>query len=186
MKTNEERLEDLLSSKLFQNLNEEEKQFVLDVLGSEEQYKALQRIDASLLDHSLELSIAPEPEVLISLKQKLRDSNRKSFFLNPIVQFRIPAYAAFIFAAMTAFVVLISSHSDPKERLVEVRKLQIDTVYVTRTDTVYREKLLIKYVRVSVPSGSLMVTASVKSEGPKGVTMKDKEELDKLLVSGLN
>ena len=187
MKKEEEKLEDLVNTKLFANLSSEEKQFVLDVLGSEEQFNTLQRIHASLLDHPAVSSVEPSPDVLIALQRKLRETRKESFLLPAIFQFRIPAYAALILAAMVgSLTAMVSNGSSVKQPLVTVPKVERDTVYITKTDTVYRERLLIKYVRVPAPAEPEMVTASSKSDRILGVSMKDKEELDRLLVSGLN
>ena len=77
MKTEDEKLEDLVSTKLFANLSAQEKQFVLDVLGSEEQFNTLQRIHATLRDHPVVTSVEPAPNVLIALKRKLRITGRE-------------------------------------------------------------------------------------------------------------
>ncbi|HMI67580.1 MAG TPA: hypothetical protein VK517_16180 [Cyclobacteriaceae bacterium] len=187
MKTEEEKLEDLVSTKLFTNLSAEEKQFVLDALGSEEQFNTLQRIHATLLDHPVVASVRPAPHVLIALKHKLRETKKGPLLLPVILQFKIPAYAALILAVIVgSLTAMVSNGSSVKQPLVIVPKMERDTVYITNTDTVYRERLLIKYVRVSTPAEPEIVTASSKSDRILGVSMKDKEELDRLLVSGLN
>ena len=187
MKTEDEKLEDLVSTKLFANLSVEEKQFVLNVLGSEEEFNTLRRIHASLRDHLVVTSVEAAPDVLIALQRKLRESKKGSFLLPAILQFRIPAYAALVLAAMVGFLTaMVSNVSSVKQPLVVLPKVERDTVYITNTDTVYRERLLIKYVRVPAPAEPEMVTASSKSDKILGVSMKDKEELDRLLVSGLN
>ena len=187
MKSEDEKLEDLVSTKLFANLSEEEKQFVLNALGSEEQFNTLQRIHASLLDHPVGSSVEPAPNVLIALKRKLRETIKESLLLPAILQFKIPAYAALILAVLVGFVTaMVSNGSSVKKPMATVPKVERDTVYVTNTDTVYRERLLIKYVRVPAPLEPERVTASSKSDKILGVSMKDKEELDRLLVSGLN
>lgn len=188
MKTEEEKLEDLVSTKSFANLSAEERQFVLDVLGSEEQFNTLQRIHESLRDQPVVASVEPAPDVLIGLQRMLRETKKGSFLLPAILQFKIPAYAALILAAMVgSLTAMVSNGSSVKQPLVTVPpKVERDTVYITNTDTVYRERLLIKYVRVPALAEPEMVTASSKSDRILGVSMKDKEELDRLLVSGLN
>jgi hypothetical protein len=187
MKTEEEKLEDLVSTKLFANLSAEEKQYVLDALGSEEQFNALQRIHASLRDQPVVASVEPAPDVLIALKRKLRETKKESLVLPAILQFKVPAYAALILAVVVgSLTAMVSSGSSVKQPILTASKGQRDTVFITKTDTVYREKLLIKYVRVPAAAEPEIVTASSKSGQIQGVSMKEKEELDRLLVSGLN
>jgi hypothetical protein len=187
MKTEEEKLEDLVNTKLFTDLSTEEKQLVLDVLGSEEQFNTLQRIHATLLDHPVVSSVEPAPDVLVALRRKLNETKKEFFLLPAILRFKIPAYAALILAVMVgSLTAMVSNVPSAKHPLVTVPKVERDTLYVTNTDTVYRERLLIKYVRVPAPAESEMVTASSKPDRILGVSMKDKEELDRLLVSGLN
>jgi hypothetical protein len=187
MKAEDEKLEDLVSTKLFANLSAEEKQFILNVLGSEEQFNTLQRIHASLRDHPVVTSVEPAPNVLIALKRKLRETKKEYFPLPAILQFKIPAYAALILAVLVgSLTAMVSNGSTVKQSMVIVPKVERDTIYITNTDTVYSERLLIKYVRVPTPAEPEMVTASSKSHKILGVSMKDKEELDRLLVSGLN
>jgi len=187
MKTEEEKLEDLVSTKLFANLSAEEKQFVLDMLGSEAQFNALQQIHELLRDRPIAASVEPASRVLTALRRRLRETKNESFVLPAILQFKIPAYAALILAVMVgSLTASVSNGSSVKQPIVTVSKVERDTIYITNTDTVYRERLLIKYVRVPAPSEPEMVTASSKSDKILGVSMKDKEELDRLLVSGLN
>lgn len=187
MKTEEEKLEDLVSTKLFANLSAEEKRFVLDVLGSEDQFNILQRIHSSLRDLPAVASVEPAPDVLMALRRRLRETKKGSLHLAAILQFRIPVYAALILAVMVgSLTALVSNGSSMQQPMVTAPKMERDTVYVTNTDTVYRERLLIKYVRVPAPAEAQMVTASSKSDKILGVSMKDNEELDRLLVSGLN
>src|SRR6266850_7571354 len=102
MKTDEEKLEDLVSAKSFGDLSDSEKRFVLDRLGSEEQFNALQRIHAHLLDRPNVMPVEPAPSVLMALRRKLRETMKDSLSPFSILRVKIPAYAALLIALITS------------------------------------------------------------------------------------
>jgi hypothetical protein len=73
--------------------------------------------------------------------------------------------------------------SEPTVPVTRIEKILMhDTVYLTsKPDTVFRERIIFKDLPI------MLTTDNQQSEAPniKGVSMKEKEELDKLLVSGL-
>ena len=184
----EEKIEKLLETKAFAELTEEERSLVLKELGSEEQYAAMRRVTLALITSKADLS--PDPEILHSLQRKMT-STSKRFSLSDIFTFRIPGYASILLIGVTALSTWFFSHEKTFDapRIVEV--LQRDTVFVdrVRTDTIYRTRVIYREAR-SDHSADKNYFQVVKKEGdtsePKelGVSMKDKQELETLLVSG--
>src|SRR5258708_39871740 len=148
MKTEEEKLEELVSTKLFDNLSAEEKQFVLDMLGSEAQFNALQQIHELLRDRPIAASVEPALRVLTALRRRLKETKNESFVLPAILQFKIPAYAALILAVMVgSLTARVSNGSPVNQPIASGWKLERDTIYITNPETVYPETLLSRYAR---------------------------------------
>jgi hypothetical protein len=74
----------------------------------------------------------------------------------------------------------------PKTLHVENIRKQTDTVFIaSKPDTIIRERIV--YVKTPATAPALQTAKSVQFipvETSKGVNMKEKEELEKLLVSG--
>jgi hypothetical protein len=183
----EDRMERLLESKTFQQLNDEERTLVLKALGSEEQYNAMRRVTLALITSKVDLS--PDPQTLQSLENKM-DQEKKNSWSN-ILTFRVPAYAALLLTGVVAALVtlILSPREKLSTRIVEVVKR--DTVIVTRVDidTVYRDRFIYKRVQQEFPADKnyLRVVKKItidEAEPETGVSMKDKQELETLLVSG--
>jgi hypothetical protein len=183
----EDRIERLLESKTFQQLNEEERMLVLKALGSEEQYNAMRGVTLALITSKVDLS--PDPQTLRSLKNKMDQERINSW--SSVLTFRVPAYAALLLTGVVAalVVLVLSPREKLSARIVEVVKR--DTVIVTRVeiDTVYRDRFIYRRVHEEFPTDKnyLRVVKKItidEAETETGVSMKDKQELETLLVSG--
>lgn len=184
----EERIERLLETKTFAELTEEERNFVLKELGSEEQYAAMRRVTLALITSKVDLS--PDPAILHSLQQKMTSTSQR-FSFNDIFTFRIPGYASLLLIGITALLTWFFSHEKTIDapRVVEVQ--QRDTVFVdrVRTDTIYRTRVIYRETNSDRTAGKnyfqvVKKEADVTERKEVGVSMKDKQELETLLVSG--
>lgn len=181
----EQKLERLLEEKSFDQLTHEEKEVVLQEFGSEEQYRLARKIGPALV--KLKTGLSPDPWILASLQDQVKIHRRPSVWTN-FFQARVPAYVM-AGACLAIVVTMWWLKPDPAPASVTVRMVR-DTVYLaTAPDTVYRRKIIYRYryryITVAAPS-STSASAKVAEPvaGSAGVTMKDKEELEKLLVSG--
>ena len=185
----EEKIEKLLEAKTFQQLNDEERTLVLKILGSEEQYHAMRRVTLALITSKVDLS--PDPQTLRSLEDRMDQA--KKFSWSHVFTFRVPAYAAFLLAGVVAAITSLTLYPREKVSTKIVEVIKRDTVLVTRVaveiDTVYRDHIIYRRVREAFPTDRnyLRVVKKVATDEPEietGVSMKDKPELETLLVSG--
>jgi hypothetical protein len=100
----------------------------------------------------------------------------------------MPAYASLVLMVCVGALGWLAGSNYSSMNQVSVKQVikQVDTVYLaTRPDTVIREKII--YLKPEAPAPpSLQVSSKTlpNSQPIKGVNMKDKEELETLLVSG--
>jgi hypothetical protein len=187
MQPDEERIEDLVNGdKEFEKLDGETQQWVLRKLGSADEFRMLRQIHSGLSDQADKQNIFPNEQVMVSLRTRLKERH-PAFRWADLFQFKIPAYAALLLtiASTIAFSTLTKTKTEPNEKIVNVPVVRIDTVYETVKDTIYVNNTVVRYVTIPIQVSSPILTASARPD-PSGVTMKDKEELDKLLVSGIN
>ena len=183
----EKQLEYLMQSKSFSELSELEQQFVLQETGSEEAYVALRKADQALR-FSSPAELTPDPGVLISLQKQFRQKHKKENFLIYIMQFRMPAYATSLLILLGCFVTwlltgLQVNHTTP------LTVASSDTVYVnTKSDTLFVDRVVYRYVSTrEKPEKKLTIIpkrSTLKPDSALSVTMQDKAELEKLLVTG--
>lgn len=181
----EQKLERLLDEKSFDQLTHEEREMVLQEFGSEEQYRLARKIGQALV--KLKTGLSPDPWVLASLKDQTKLRRRPSVWTN-FFQAQVPAY---VMAGACLIIVFLAWWLRPVATppSIAVRMVR-DTVYLTTTpDTVYRRKIVYRYryryINVAAPSPTSSDPGVVEPVATSaGVTMKDKEELEKLLVSG--
>lgn len=181
----EQKLERLLDEKSFDQLTREEKEVVLQEFGSEEQYRLARKIGPALV--KLKTGLSPDPWILASLQDQVKIRQRPSRWTS-FFQAQVPAYVM-AGACLVIVVVMWWLKPVPASTPVAVRTVR-DTVYLaTVPDTVYRRKIIFRYryryINVATPATTPLDTRMVEPvAGSEGVTMKDKEELEKLLVSG--
>jgi hypothetical protein len=184
----EERLDMLSQSKSWNELTDDEKKFALNELGTEEAYNSFRKVNDALAD-SKKAGLLPDQEILFSLKTKFRSKHEHASLLSRVIGFRVPAYATALLicvAAVCAWYVGIKT-ADPHLTLAPV--IQKDTVYLSAApDTVYLTKVVYRNVYSNPTKKTILSVASHEKELPasheRGVSMKEKEELDNILVSG--
>ncbi len=183
MKSDVERIEHLLSTKGWEDLSTEEKEFAIQELGSEEQYALMRKIGQTLVSERPNLS--PDPKILAHLHAELNELHPSLW--KRVLQWRVPGYAMVI--PLVAFVVILYRWPS-KDTQADLRGSAIiretDTVYISKApDTVYIERTEVRYVRQQPVTPVYTVVKTDESpKGSDGVSMKENEELEKLLVSG--
>jgi hypothetical protein len=185
----EERIEDLLQQKDYWQLTDAEKDIVIEILGSEEQYQLMRKVNEALVANRTDLS--PDPAIRNRLQSLTRTRATQSAFAT-ILTFKVPAYAM-VLVAIFAFVVaaMINDGTSEDQRQASnvsasARTRVVDTLYVR--DTLYVDRIVVRYKQREAPKEShsyRVVNTEVREEKPEeGVNMKEQEELETLLVSG--
>lgn len=176
-----DRFEALLKQHAYEALSHQEKEWVKQFVASPEEYESMRRAGLALEENFSPASTVPaaDPDVLSSLQKKFQlaqESPRR---------WSVPAWAAVV-----ALVVAGGSgwyagtSTSPKEVYVDRIVAKTDTVLVaSRPDTVVVERVVYRSIPTLVP---VTVSQPVPTRTPasKGVNMKEKQELEKLLVSG--
>jgi hypothetical protein len=183
-----ERLEKLLQGYSYAELSATDKEEIQEFVSSEEEYEALRETNKQLFfnaEHKLDF--VPSPAILKKIKVSNR-AMRKPLWSGAWLQSPMPSYATLMIAIFVGSLAWWGgSHWTPKLVSVEKFNLKIDTVYLTsKPDTIVREKIV--YVNAEA-NGDQVTQLSAKQNQQdaivtRGVSMKEKEELGKLLVSG--
>ena len=180
------RMEALLESKAFDELTGEEREFVLKELGSEEQYHVLRKISAALVAEKADLS--PDPRVLTRLRGELKKNAPVPWF-RQVIDYRVPAYLMIAPIVLIALGILwLNGNDDDAIRGETITTIQRDTLYVvTPADTIFVDRVVVKYLkpqRSEDADYSLVRNNPEEANASEGVNMKEKEELERFLVSG--
>jgi hypothetical protein len=178
-----EKIDQLVQTKKWSELTPDEKTFVVDVLGSEDQYHALRDVEFALPDARAR-HLAADPAILKRLKHRYLARHAQYGFSNAF-QLRVPAYGAAIAVLLIGcfswYIGMKSSTPAVTTKVVH----HIDTLMLaSKPDTVYVDRIV--YKTVQVKSAPEVATVSKKNTGPGelGVNMKESEALQHLLVSG--
>ena len=179
-----DRFEKLLKTYEYRSLPLDEKAWVSQFVSSEEEYESLRRTTQEMEKHFTPASLSPAPGQLESLRQQWKAAH--SIAPSGIrTLWSVPAYAA-VLALMLVGVIGWFAGSRTGLRPVYRDRLVTHTDTVTimsRPDTILVERVIYRNVPALVP-----VTVSNKEEKKnaqtKGVNMKEKEELEKLMVTG--
>ena len=179
-----DKLEHLLRDKNFAALTTEEKTWVSQWIESEAEYENMRRSESRIKQQfSNATELIPEPSRINELKATLRKRANQS--LN-WWQVKVPAWStvlvALCFGVGGWWLTSLRNQSivQPQEVLTSI---VYDTVFVAaKPDTVFVQQVVYKEQPV-------LLTKSVKQIESKntlsnGINMKEKEELENLLVSG--
>lgn len=182
-----EKLEELLSSKTFDELTLSEKELVLNELGSEEQYEAMRKIGVTLVKRTAGLS--PDPKILKSLQHYMH-GQQNGFTLAGAFTFRMPVYASVLLIILFSIAAGVISRKTMPVPNSPVTVVKTDTVYLTtKADTIFQERVIYRYAKLK-KSFPQQLNQTVQAEPLQqqtqitGVNMKESEALEKLLVSG--
>lgn len=178
-----DRFETLLRQHAYEALSQEEKEWVKQFVASADEYESMRRTSQELEKHfASSPSTVPDVAVLTSLQKHFHLKKEESRIES---RWSVPAWAA-----MLALVVAGGSgwyagtRTGPREVYVERIVAKTDTLLVaSRPDTVLVERVVYRNVPAMIPV-SVSQPAPAKTPAAKGINMKEKEELEKLLVSG--
>ncbi|HWA33347.1 MAG TPA: hypothetical protein VG737_04415 [Cyclobacteriaceae bacterium] len=185
----EDELESIIRQKDFASLTEKEKALVLQSIASEEEYEAIRKIELAMSDKSLRSTLDPDSRTLDVLKGRLK-KQPAAFDWRTIFQVRIPAYVAALGLILISALFFAYQPQVPGENIVQQKVdssvVRIDTVFITKTDTIVRDRIVYRQVNLtaSPPTVDPATLVHQKQTTTSGVSMKEKEELNKLLVSG--
>jgi hypothetical protein len=185
-----ERLERLVQTRSFQELTSEERNFVLKEFESEEQYTAMRKISPILEEMIFnEKEIQPRPSTLEILKQNISVDTSTDSFWTRLFEWKVPAYATILATAIGCLLTWWITIKPATKISIKPSGAEIDTVYlISKPDTIYKEKIVYQFVKAAAekkpPVQEQPGLVDEKNISRLGVSMKDKEELEKLLVSG--
>ncbi|MBX7127546.1 MAG: hypothetical protein K1X47_17750 [Cyclobacteriaceae bacterium] len=176
-----ERLETLLTRYSWDELPEADRQWVLTQVADEQTYTSLREAELQLHQHYSSVDLQPDPAVWERLQQPSPSFTRSS---PRGLRTPVPFYgvAASVLLALFAGWWLGHTQEQPV-RYIDKFVTRIDTVRLQMpSDTVIIEKFKVIYRDVA-PVLTTVPTAPTTQPG-KGVTMKEKEGLEMLMVSG--
>jgi len=183
--SNMELVDALLETKTWSDLSEKERDLVLEVLGSEEVFNHMRRLTKGP-------SPAEDNSGADRIYQNLEAAfDRKHPRVIPWYATPIPAHAAAVALLVMSFATFWLTRGNTASPVAEIRTVTIhDTVTQRLTDTVYVNKVVYRdrYIkRDSLPLQFVRTQPNAVNDktNSRGVSMKEKEELDRLLVSGV-
>ena len=179
-----QRMERLLESKSFAQLNVEEKEFVLREAGSEREYNLLRKVGPALVAEKADLS--PDPQTLRRLQLTMQNMKPAPWY-EALLTYKVPAYAVVLIIALFLALWLVPKNRTTGKHENIASAVKTDTLFVSQPpDTVFVEKIVVKYRIVPAPAEDYTIVKNVSTDDvlPEGVSMKEKEELESLLVSG--
>ncbi|HQQ98439.1 MAG TPA: hypothetical protein PLX35_14305 [Cyclobacteriaceae bacterium] len=181
MKKNQDKLSHLLRSFAWHELSESDRQWVSTLVSGETEYEALRYAELELLRHFAGSEIQPDEQLLHDLKQRINP-------LKPVQTRSLPYYSMGMAAALLiAFGWWMGLQWNQKPQTIMPVASRVDTVFITKQpDTVWRDRVVYQKIVVASADSSRMqpVVQGSLPETRRGISMKEKEELEKLLVSG--
>lgn len=180
-----EKIEKLLRSKNFGELTSEEKVWVIQWIESEAEYENLRKSESRIRKHFINANeFIPKPNDLNELIAVLRKQTNQE--LN-WWQVKVPAWSILLVAVCFGFGGwwLTSVSNKPIMQPQEVlSSIVYDTVYVaSKPDTVFIQQVVYKE-RPVLLTKSIKYVDNKSTVPSNGINMKEKEELENLLVSG--
>jgi len=184
---NFEKIERLLQSKAYQELTEAEREIVRATVITEDEYESLRNAEVRLTNYfslkaEVDLTKNGWEQIKSTLKQKKAEPKFNFWTATPL-----PTYATLLLLLAVGFVCWVGgSQISPKILDVARAAQRVDTVFIaTKPDTIYKERVVyLKAPSLAPTFQTVKSLRSVPNQTSKGVNMKDKEELEKLLVSG--
>jgi hypothetical protein len=178
-----EKIDQLIETKSWTDLSVDEKAFVIDILGSQEQYHALREVHFSLLNSERDDGMTLDGKMLNNLRKKFRAKHSSVSF--NMFQVRVPAYLTAILIFFAAGVAWYMGAKSVKPFLTTQVIHDVDTLFVaSKPDTIYRDKIIYKTVQIKSTPAVAVVSEVQPRSVEVGVNMKETEALQNLLVSG--
>lgn len=174
-----EKFEALLQSKSYRELTPEELLCINQWVESSQEYEALRASGKQVTAWFNASPVnAPNKETLQRLKESLRVQHQSThnIWYKPVWGY---AVTALVFGMLGWW---IRQPQVKPEPVTVVEQVTVhDTLYIaSKPDTIFREKIIYRDKPVIFTTQTLPPENKIE----KGVSMKEKEELDKLLVSG--
>ncbi|HYG02475.1 MAG TPA: hypothetical protein VD927_08510 [Chryseosolibacter sp.] len=181
MKISEE-IDLLTQTKKWNELTAEERKLVEAEIGGESSYGHLRTVFFAIEERE-GIALRPKQETLDSLKKAFRKHHQRDSLIAVVFSMKVPVFASIVLTAiLCAAAWYFGRTSMPPVKPTTITLEKTDTVFVTRPDTITLTRVVYKTVYKDRPVVAA-VTAK-KSDYAKGVSMKEKEELDNFLVSG--
>ncbi len=174
-----ETFEKVISEKRYSELSASELKLVNQFVTTEQEYNAIRTSGLEMKNWFRENpAVSVNAKILTDLKQELRQRHQSS-----VSYTWLKVSVGYAMAALTfGFGGWWLGQSEKPAPLTAIEQVMVrDTVYVAaKPDTVFREKIIYRDRPI------ILTTSNRQNEIPntKGVSMKEKEDLDKLLVSG--
>ena len=181
----EKKINELAEAKTWQELTAEERMLILKYLGSEEAYQALRKVNAVLGE--MKSDISPQAKTLATLQHRLRETRKP---IRPaavaILFFKTPAYVSALMILLAMFAGLAIGRRSGSHAVTIQTVHKTDTLIVSSPpDTVVITRVIYRDRPATQPVMTVANNEPAREvNGPVGVSMKEKEELDNLLVSG--
>ncbi|HTJ48979.1 MAG TPA: hypothetical protein VL443_05950 [Cyclobacteriaceae bacterium] len=186
----EDYIDRLIATKQFSELTSEELTFVMQELGGEEQYIALQKVH-SVLNSSSSTNLTPRANTQLLLQERFNQQYAKHSLWRSLAFSTMPTYVVILLLAGGIFLTwMLTTAMQPVKTRTVMMASEKDTVkIVMKADTVFVNRVVYKYRRAKVNPVYNFVQArhfEIKTDSTLSVSMKEKEELDNLLVTGVN
>lgn len=184
---NIDQIEKLLQSRTYQELTVAERELVNTVIDSAEEYEEIRKVNFSLSELKPQSPVFQSSDVWRKIKHTRQTGRAVSIY--PWYAKPIPSYAAVALVMIVGGIAWFSGSLNRQPLIVEKTTLQIDTVFLAaKPDTIVKEKIVYRTIVERVKENQPLVNQTNSTDktmsAQKGVTMLDKEELGKLLVSG--
>lgn len=181
-----EKLEQLMQSKSYTELSHEEKEWVSQWVESVDEYDALRTSETRIRQYFLESKVnSPDEAMLEQLTSRLKKKVAKQK-AEVTWQFKpsISTWSiAVLFGCLGWWIGQSTTNTSTADAVQSI--IIRDTIYlVSQPDTVFTERTIYKDPTVILARSGNTIQSIDKSSGSNGVNMKEKEELEKLLVSG--
>ncbi|MBI3219714.1 MAG: hypothetical protein HYZ44_09400 [Bacteroidetes bacterium] len=182
-----DQIEKLLQSRSYQELTVAEKEIVNTVIDSEEEYEEMRRVNFSLGELKHQPPVLESSDVWTKIKsawKATRTVSNYQWYAKPI-----PSYAAAAVIILVGSIAWFLGSMSHQPLILEKPTLQRDTVFLAaKPDTIIKEKIVYRTIVEHVKENSQLVDQTNSTDKiintQRGVTMLDKDELGKLLVSG--
>lgn len=182
---NLEEFEELLRQRSYGELTESEKQLVIQFISSEAEYESLRQADQQLKHYFADKrKLTPSPKIWAAIKNDLAQNKSSApvYWLNT----PIPTYATLVLLMVVGIFCWYGGSNYNSTTVYEPKIVtQIDTVFIaSKPDTIVRERII--YLKASPAPAITQASTKQSQDVPyaKGINMKEKEELERLLVSG--
>jgi hypothetical protein len=180
-----EKMEQLMRNKSYDELNSEEREWVNQWIDSLEEYELLRKSEIQIRQYLQKERVnPPDQKVLTHLTSRLRLKSAASTEMGWTLK---PSWSVLLVACFFGFagwwIGNSTSANNPVNALQQV--VIRDTIYrASKPDTIVIEKVIYRDRPVILTKSVDNDKSNQNPSQPDGINMKEKEELEKLLVSG--